>query len=120
MQKPLRITYRHVEASAALEACIREHFANLEPCCEHIVDCHVSVELPSARRRTGVPFEVNIDLTIAGRQIAVHSGRADRVAHMDVHAALRDTFATLRRLLEDYVPYSALTDSEATPDPAST
>lgn len=107
MQTPVRITYRDTDASAALEARIRKHIADLEHCCDCIVDCHVTVESPAGRRRNRIPLAVNVDLTIPGRQIAVHSSRANAVAHADIDAALQDTFATLRRLLQDYLPFLA-------------
>ncbi|MET0988809.1 MAG: HPF/RaiA family ribosome-associated protein [Steroidobacteraceae bacterium] len=109
MQTPMRITYRHIDPSAAMEARIHEHVAHLEQCCE-IHECHVTVEVLAGKRRASTSFQVNIDLAIPGRQIAVHSGRADRFAHTDIDAALRETFATVRRLLQDYLPYSPADD----------
>ncbi|HKQ80949.1 MAG TPA: HPF/RaiA family ribosome-associated protein [Steroidobacteraceae bacterium] len=115
MQTPIRITYRHIDPSAALEARIREYVTHLEQCCE-LDECHVTLEVPAGQRRTGTSFQVNIELALPGRKIAVHSGRADRFAHTDIYAALRETFATVRRLLADYLPYSPGDDRSETQD----
>lgn len=114
------ITYRHVDASPVLESRIHEHIEILAQCCEDIMGCHVTVALPPGRRRAGVPFEVTVDLSVPGHHIAVHSGGADRLTHVDVYSALRDAFETLRRLLQDYVPYSAMISADATRNPACT
>lgn len=102
MQTPLRITFRHMESSPAVEARVREHVDWLERFHSHITGCHVVIEAPPAHRHKGAPFDVKIDLTVPGGEIAVRSERAEHEAHMDVYVALRDAFDSARRLLQDY------------------
>lgn len=102
MQTPLRITFRHMLPSPAVEARVREHVERLERFYDRITGCHVVVEGPPAHRHKGAPFDIKIDLTLPGGEIAVRSERAEHEAHMDVYVALRDVFDKARRLLQDY------------------
>lgn len=61
-----------------------------------------AVEAPPAHRNKGAPFDVRIDLTVPGGEIAVRSERAEHAEHADVYVALRDAFDSARRLLQDY------------------
>lgn len=102
MQTPLRITFRGMEHSPAVEARVREHVDRLERFHDRITGCHVIVEAPPGHRHKGAPFDVKIDLTVPGREIAVRSERAEHETHMDVYVALRDAFDSARRLLQDF------------------
>jgi ribosomal subunit interface protein len=102
MQTPLRITFRHMDSSPAVEARVHEHVDRLERFYDQITGCHVVVEAPPAHRRKGAPFDIKIDLVVPGGEIAVRSERAEHEAHMDVYVALRDAFDSARRLLQDY------------------
>jgi len=102
MQTPLRIAFRHMEPSPAVEARIREHVERLERFYDQITGCHVVVEAPPAHRHKGAPFDIKIDLTVPGGDIRVRSEHAEHEAHMDVYVALRDAFDAARRLLQDH------------------
>lgn len=101
MQTPLRITFRHMEPSPAVEARIREHVDHLEHFHKHIIGCHVIVEAPPAHRRNGTPFDVTVDLTIPGKELALRTEHSEREAHTDVYVAIRDAFDTIKRLLHE-------------------
>ena len=102
METPLRITFRHMQPSPAVEARVREHVDRLERFHDRITGCHVVIEAPPAHRNNGAPFDVRIDLTVPGSEITVRSGRAEHEAHVDVYVALRDAFDSARRLLQDH------------------
>lgn len=102
MRTPLRITFRHMEPSPALESRVREHTERLERFYDRIIGCHVVIERPPAHRNKGAPFDVKIDLTVPGEDIVVRSQRANDDAHADVYIALRDAFDSVRRRLQDY------------------
>jgi ribosomal subunit interface protein len=102
MQTPLQITLRHLDASPALEARIREHVERLERFHDRITGCHVVVAAPAAHRHKGAPFDVKIGLTVPGSEITISSERAQRAEHADVYVALRDAFDAVRRVLQDY------------------
>jgi ribosomal subunit interface protein len=96
MQTPLRITFRHMPSSPSVEARVRELVERLERFHDRITGCHVIVEAPPAHRNKGAPFDVKIDLTVPGGNIAVRSERAEHEEHTDVYVALRDAFDSVR------------------------
>jgi ribosomal subunit interface protein len=97
MQTPLRITFRHLQPSPAVEARVREHVERLERFHDRITGCQVIVEAPAAHRHKGAPFNVKIALSLPGAEINVHSERTD-----DVYVALRDAFDIVKRCLNDH------------------
>ncbi len=102
MQLPLQITFRHMEPSEALEARIRQRAAELEQFFERITACRVVVERLNRRHQQGNLFEVRVDLTVPGREIAIGRDRGINHAHEDAHVAVRDAFDAARRALEDH------------------
>jgi cold shock CspA family protein/ribosome-associated translation inhibitor RaiA len=103
MQTPLQITFRHMDASAALDARIRQRAAELDQFCDRITACRVVVERTSRRQAQGNLFEVHVDLSVPGREIAIGRERGVNHAHEDAHVAVRDAFDAARRALEDHV-----------------
>jgi cold shock CspA family protein/ribosome-associated translation inhibitor RaiA len=100
MQLPIQITFRHMDASAALEARIRQRAEELDQFFDRIMACRVVVECLNRRHQQGNLFEVRIDLTIPGREIVVGRDRGLNHAHEDAHVAVRDAFDAVRRALE--------------------
>ena len=103
MQLPLQITFRHMDPSVALEARIRRRAEELDQFYDRITACRVVVECLNRRHQQGNLFEVRIDLTVPGREIAVGRERGLNHAHEDAHVAVRDAFDAARRALEDHV-----------------
>lgn len=103
MQIPLKITFRHMDPSEALEAKIREKMEHLETFSEHITSCRVTIDQEHKRQHQGNLFSVKIDITLPGNEIVVTRHPDEHHAHEDVYVALRDTFDSARRKLEDYV-----------------
>lgn len=97
MKTPLQITFRDMEASAALEIHIREKAQKLEQVFAGIVSCRVVVEQDARHQHQGKLFNVRIDLGVPGKEIVV-----DRQPDEDVYVALRDAFDAGKRQLEDY------------------
>lgn len=98
MQSPLRITYRGLPTSEALEAKIREKAAKLEGFHPSITSCHVTVEEEGRHHHQGKLFKVRIDLHVPGHDWAVNRDHDE-----DVFVAVRDAFDAARRVLEDDV-----------------
>ena len=103
MQVPLQITFRHMDASPALEARIRQRAEELEQFSERITACRVTVECRHQHKRQGNLFAVTIDMVLPGREIVVGRERGLNHAHEDAHVAIRDAFDALRRRLEDHI-----------------
>ena len=98
----ITITYRHMDASAALEARIRELAGRLSRVSSHILRGHVVIEAPHQRAQQGGLFEVQLGLQVEGRQIAVRQTQSQNPAHEDAYVALRDSFLAARRKLREY------------------
>jgi ribosomal subunit interface protein len=97
MQTPLQITIRDVEHSATLETHIRDKASKLDEFFDHIMSCHVVVEMPHKHHHQGKQFNVRIDIGVPGGEIVVN-----RDHHEDVYVALRDAFDVAKRMLEDH------------------
>lgn len=97
MQSQLQITVRGMPSSEALESHIRDKVHKLESFCEHVVSCHVVVEVPHKHKQQGKQFNVRIDLGVPGSEIVVN-----RDHHEDPYVALRDAINAAKRQLEDY------------------
>jgi cold shock CspA family protein/ribosome-associated translation inhibitor RaiA len=91
-----------MDPSPALEARIRELVKRLEKFSDHIVRCHVIVEAPHQHPRQGKLFEVRIDLTVPGTEIAIGQSHPADHSHEDPYVALRDAFRAARRKVQDY------------------
>lgn len=101
MQQPVRITFKEMEPSDALEAWVEEHAAKLEKFYEPIIHCDVVIEAPHRHSQHGRLYSVRIDVTVPGDEVVVsHQGPKDH-AHEDVYVALRDAFRAARRQLQD-------------------
>lgn len=99
----LQITFRHMDASPALETRIRTRAEELEQFFDRIVACRVVVECRHRHQQQGKLFTVSIDLTVPGREIVVGRDAGANHTHEDAHVAVRDAFAAVRRRLEDHV-----------------
>lgn len=102
MQLPLQITFRHMEASPALEARIRQRADELEHFYGRITSCRVVVECRHKHKQQGKTFEVRIGMTVPGGELAVGRDTGLNHAHEDAHVAVRDAFDAARRQIEDY------------------
>lgn len=102
MQLPLQISFRHMDPSPNVETAIRKRAERLDRFFPRIMGCRVVVEAPHRHHRKGKLYEVRIDLTVPGEEIAVTRSGPRNHAHEDVYVAIRDAFNTADRLLEDH------------------
>ena len=102
MQKPLTIAFRHIAASEAIEELIRKRANRLERICKDIEHCIVRVEAAKNHAVRGFPFAVRIELHVPGKSIVVTSASEMHHANVDAYAAIRRSFDSVERRLEDY------------------
>ncbi len=126
MEIPLKVTFRNMPPSAAIEANIREKAEKLETFYDRIMSCRVIVEAPHRHHRKGKAYLVRIDITVPGGELVVNRApkRLDaaklrrsessgtevieshepskHAAHEDVYVAIRDAFNAAGRKLQDY------------------
>ena len=88
--------------SQAVEAKIKQRAAKLKRFFENILSCKVTIEAPHKHHNKGSIFQVNIDVTVPGKEIVVSREPGLNHAHEDIYVAVRDAFAAARRQLEDY------------------
>lgn len=103
MRNALQITFRNMDASAAVEARVRELAAGLEHYCDEIISCRVVVETAHRHHHKGNLYHVRIDLTVPDAELVVSRNPAKNHAHEDVYVAVQDAFGSMRRQLEDYM-----------------
>jgi ribosomal subunit interface protein len=103
MQTPLQITYRHLDPSDSLSDHIRAEAAKLEEFFERIIGCHVAVEVPHRRHRTGRHYRVRVDLIVPGEEIVVGRDPPEHFQHTDPYLAVNESFDAAQRQLQDYV-----------------
>ena len=101
MKQPVRIAFKEMEHSDAVEAWVRERAAKLERFYEPIISCHVVIEAPDRHSQHGGLYRVRIDLTVPGDEIVVSHQGPKNQAHEDVYVALRDAFRAARRQLKE-------------------
>jgi len=97
MEKPLTIAARGVALTPGTEAEIRRRALGLERFYPDLVGCSIVISGPSARHRTGGPYEVLLDLRVPGSPpIHVNRQHQERLAR-----AVDDAFDTATRRLQD-------------------
>lgn len=94
---PVQITIRDIEFSPALETHIRQRAEKLTRVCKRISSCRVVIELPQKHKHQGKLYNVRIDITVPGKELAV-----TRKCNEDVYVAIRDAFNAVERQLEEH------------------
>ncbi len=105
MDRPLEIAFHNIDASASLEADIREHAERLDRRFPHLIGCRVSVEALHNQHQTGNIVAVHILLSVPGRDLAVshepHRAKQRR-AHPDARSAVKEAFRAAERQLDAF------------------
>jgi cold shock CspA family protein len=126
MEIPLKVTFRNMPPSPAIEANIREKAAKLDTFYDRVMSCRVIVEAPHRHHYKGKAYLVRIDLTVPGGELVINrapkrldaatlrlpelSGKevieshepSKHAAREDVYVAIRDAFNAAGRKLQDY------------------
>lgn len=104
MQRPLQLSWHHVDPSEAVASHVREHVERLERLYERIIGCTVTLEAPGHRHRhSGAQYRVRIELSVPGKRLVVGRDPPKTVAHSDLTVAVNAAFREVRRQLEDHV-----------------
>jgi ribosome-associated translation inhibitor RaiA len=99
----VRIAFRDIERSDAVEAAIRRHADGLRTFDPRIQSCDVAVEAPHRHKHHGREYRVRIDLVTPGAEL-VTDRSSDRDGHFhDVYAAIDEAFDRAARKLRDHV-----------------
>jgi len=103
MQIPIQITFRHMDKAEWAEEIIFEKAAKLDQFADRITSCRVVVQPAGRHHRHGALYEIHIDITVPGKEIAVSREPSDHSEHKVLAVAIGDAFDAARRQLEDYV-----------------
>ncbi|MBN8873981.1 MAG: ribosome-associated translation inhibitor RaiA [Rhodospirillales bacterium] len=103
MAADVRISFRGMESSPAVEAQVQRRLAELEQVSDRISACRVTLEMGHRHHRHGNIYHVHVDLSIPGRQIIVNRESGHDHAHEDIYVALRDAFDAARRQLQEHM-----------------
>jgi ribosomal subunit interface protein len=103
MAFPLRITFRDVERSDALEARVRRHADKLGTFDERIVTCRVAIEAPHRHKHHGRHYRVRIDLAVPGAELVADRCPDEGQGSEDVYTAVDRTFDHVARLLHEHL-----------------
>lgn len=71
MVLPVQITFQQMDPYPEAENWVREEANKLNELYPKIMRCRVAIEPITRRRRDGNPYEVRLDLTVPGRELAV-------------------------------------------------
>ncbi|MCA9632936.1 MAG: ribosome-associated translation inhibitor RaiA [Myxococcales bacterium] len=100
MSVPLRITFRNLPHSDAIEARIREKAQKLDRFQEFVTDVHVVVDSPHNHHHKGRIYTVSLELHVGGHEFNVNRDSGKNHGHEDVYVAMRDSFEAAVRQLD--------------------
>ncbi len=99
MQTPAEIVWHNLDRSPSVEAKVRERVRRLGKFFDRIIGCHVVIEAPHQRHRTGNAYEVRLEVTVPQSVLTIDRKPGDDRAHADIHVAVRDAFDAMERKL---------------------
>lgn len=102
MPTPLRLSFRDMESTPALEEFIHEWVAKLEHVYDRIERCDVVVERPHQHHHQGQRISVRVTLAVPGPDIVISHDHDLDGSHENAYVAIRDAFHAARRQLEDH------------------
>lgn len=123
---PVKLTFRDIEPSPAVEARIRKQAERLTNFYDRIMGCRVVVSAPERRHHRQRLYSVRLQIVVPGGNLWINRGSKLDRSHADMYVAIRDAFAAATRRLEDHarrldqrikshdaVPYGKVTTLDA-------
>ncbi len=103
MKLPIQIRFHNLERSESIENRILAEAMQLDQFCDHITSCRVVIDVPHRHHQTGNVYQVRLDITVPGEEIAVtHEPPQHDPFYENVNVAIRDAFDAAARKLQDY------------------
>lgn len=94
----LQISARGIPLGTADEEAIQQAAASLEGFGDRIVSCRVAVGLPHRHHRTGVPYDVRVDIGLPQGTVVV-----TRQSDPSLRTAVQGAFSAARRQVQDHM-----------------
>lgn len=102
MQTRLRITFRDMAPSDAVETHVRAAAAKLDKLFARITSCHVTLGMPHGHHHGSHP-SVRIDLSVPGKELVVSRDHDGDKGLRDMNARIDAAFDHARRVLVDHL-----------------
>jgi ribosome-associated translation inhibitor RaiA len=102
MSLALHITFRNMDASDSAEALVRQRAEELQHLSDRISACRVVLDCVHRQNHVSRLYRVHIDLTLPGGTVVVNRDAGSNHAHDDLQVAIRDSFDTARRQLQEH------------------
>lgn len=99
MAIPLHIKFLNIPASEAIEAEIRKRAEKLQQFSDRIIRCDVTIETEGKHQQQGHLYQVRVDLTVPGTEIALNRIQPNE----DVYVAVHDAFDAAVRKLQEHL-----------------
>lgn len=97
MKLPLEISARDVRLNGEIEELIKEKATKLDKLYPQIIGCRVKVDMPHRSQRSGMTYNVRIDITVPGGELVIK-----REPDEDLHVAIVNSFETAQRRIKEY------------------
>lgn len=103
MQRPLEISFKHLDSSDFIRSLVEERVERLERFHHHIIGCRVVIEAPHrSAEGHNPPLGVAVEVDVANRpRIVAKEVEAQRSMKGDHLAAINRAFEAVERQLED-------------------
>jgi cold shock CspA family protein/ribosome-associated translation inhibitor RaiA len=101
MAIPLRLTFRGIDRSDAIESVIRQRATQLERFSEQLQDCHVTIDMPHEHRRRGNQYAVQIVLQTLSGELEVAIDPSLDQSPRNFQSVVSDAFDAAARQLEE-------------------
>jgi len=98
MPTDVQITFRDMAPSDAIAAQIRARAAKLTGFHDRITRCHVVVEAAKHKHKP-TAYQVHIDVTLPGGELAISRDHLDRRPDNDMQVAIRNAFDAMEKQL---------------------
>jgi cold shock CspA family protein len=92
-----------MDPSPVIEEVIRTRAADLDRFYDRIMSCRVVIDVPHRHHHKGNLYQVRLDLTVPGDEIAITREAAEHTEAKNLSAAIRDAFDAADRLVEDHI-----------------
>jgi ribosome-associated translation inhibitor RaiA len=102
MTIPLQVTFRKMVPSPFVRERIRERADKLEHFYDRVTGCRVVVEAPHRHNHKGKLYAIAVEVAVPGMTLTSHRNPGQRHEHEDIYVALRDSFDSIDRQVEDF------------------
>ena len=97
-----RISFPDFEPSDAIRADVEHYLQKIDSMYDRIVSCNVTIKAPHMHKRNHI-YHIHIHLKLPRKSLVVNHEPEKDFDHTDMHIAIRDAFAALRRQLRRHI-----------------